>query len=113
MPYDEGVAERVRAVLAPLPDIDELRMMGGLVFTLRGHMCCGVSDDGLMVRVGPDAQAKALREPHVGPLDIGGGRNPRAFLRVAPEGFESDDDLTRWVSRGLMFANTLPEKAPH
>ena len=111
MAVDEALADRVREVLSPLPDIDEKRMMGGLVFLLRGHMCCGVSDNGLLVRVGPDARDTALTEPHVGPLDIGGGRQPKALIRVAPEGVAEDKALTQWVSRGLLFAGSLPPKA--
>ena len=29
-------------------------MFGGITFMLRGHMCCGIVGDTLMVRTGPD-----------------------------------------------------------
>lgn len=30
MPYDEGLAERLREVLADVPDVSEKKMFGGL-----------------------------------------------------------------------------------
>ena len=37
-------------------------MFGGIAYMHAGNMCCGVSDDLLMARVGPDAYEQALRE---------------------------------------------------
>lgn len=111
MAFDEATADRIRQVLSPLPDVGEIAMMGGLVFTLRGHMCCGVKNDALMVRVGPHGYDAALAEPFVEPLDIGGGRRPRAFVIVNRDGFAKDEALTRWISRGLAFVATLAPKA--
>ena len=74
MAYDEAVAERLRKHLSKRDDVIERRMMGGLVFMVTGHMCCGVNRGDLMVRTGPAARDAALRKLQVGPLDIGGGR---------------------------------------
>lgn len=41
MSYDERLAERVREALGHLRGVSEIRMFGGLCFTLRGHMCVG------------------------------------------------------------------------
>jgi hypothetical protein len=43
MAYNETTAERVRALLSSRPDVAERKMMGGLCFMVRGHMCCSVS----------------------------------------------------------------------
>jgi hypothetical protein len=73
MAYDEKTAMRVRKLLSGRPDVAERKMMGGLCFMVRGHMCCSVSGrGGLMVRVGPDAYDAALREPHIQPIEMGG-----------------------------------------
>ena len=50
MAYDEGVAQRVREILADRRDVIEKKMFGGLAFMMRGNMCCGVIDDALMAR---------------------------------------------------------------
>lgn len=53
--------------------------------------------------------AERIREPHAHPFDIT-GRPLRGFLYVEPEGFDSDEDLRRWIGRGLAFAGLLPDK---
>ena len=108
MAYDERTAERVRGLLSGRGDVAERKMMGGLSFMVQGHMCCSVSGrGGLMVRVGADAQDSALREPHVEPVEMG-GRAMTGFVRVDPQGYQTEDALRRWVERGLDFVATLP-----
>jgi hypothetical protein len=68
-----------------------------------GRMACGVVHDDLMVRVGPDAAAEALAQPHVRPMDFN-GRPAAGFVYVAPAGVASDVNLTRWVDRAVAFA---------
>lgn len=110
MAYDEHAAARVRQVLADVPDITEQTVMGALTFLLGGTMCCGITGADLMVRVGSAAYDAALTEPHVLPMEIGRGRRPRGFIRVAPAGYRSDKALAAWVERGVAFASTLPRK---
>ena len=50
MAYDEGLATRVRDVLADRPGLVEKTMFGGLAFLVHGNMACGVRGDDLMVR---------------------------------------------------------------
>ena len=53
MPYDEGLAQRVREALEECPRVSEKKMFGGLAFLLAGNMCDVVVGDRLMVRVVP------------------------------------------------------------
>ena len=62
MPYDEGVAQRIREMFDRECGISEKRMFGGQAFMLRGNMCCGVVGDTLMARVGPEHYLEALRK---------------------------------------------------
>ena len=109
MPYNEVLAQRVRATLAEHDAVDEKKMFGGLTFMLNGNMCCGIIRDDLMVRVGPDTYADALAQPHVRWLDFT-GRPMRGIVVVAAAGLESDVDLETWVQRGVAFVNGLPAK---
>jgi TfoX/Sxy family transcriptional regulator of competence genes len=109
MPYDEGLAERIRESLEGQPSISEKKMFGGLAFLLCGNMCVGVVNDELMVRVGPDAYNEALAQPHARRMDFT-GRPMKGFVFVACEGFESDEDLESWIQRGVEFAISLPGK---
>jgi TfoX/Sxy family transcriptional regulator of competence genes len=109
MAFDEGLAERLRDVLAERSDSVEKRMFGGLAFLLGGNMCVGVVGDELMVRAGPDAYAEALAQPHAREMDFT-GRAMKGFVYIACEGFEADADLEQWVGRGVAFAASLPAK---
>ena len=102
MAYDPGTAERIRRVLADRDDVVEKRMVGGLSFMVGGRMCCGVTSSGLMVRLGTDGAARALDEPYVRPLVLG-GKPVAAFVVVDPEGFDGEAALVAWVGRALAF----------
>ena len=109
MAYDEGLAQRLRELLAGRDDVRERKMFGGLAFMLSGNMCCGVVGDALMARVGPEQYAKALAEAHAREMDFT-GRPMQGFVYVAPEGFASDGALRAWVDRCIAFVDTLPVK---
>ena len=109
MTYDDGLAHRVRAVLDSRADPTEAEMFGGLGFLLGGNMCCGVIEDALVVRVGPEGYDDALAEPHARPFDFT-GREMRGWVFVDPPGLAEDEDLAAWVERCLGFVETLPPK---
>ena len=110
MAYDEQVAGRIRKMLAARPDVHEQKLMGGLCFMVRGHMCCAVSGrGGLLIRVGPDAYPSMLGEPHAAPIEMR-GRVMTCYVRVAPGGYESASGLKKWVTRATDFVATLPKK---
>jgi TfoX N-terminal domain len=100
MAHDPDAVERVRRCLAGRPDVVEKRMVGGLSFSVGGRMFCGVVGSALMVRVGAEAVALALHEPHVRRMELG-GRPLKAFVLVDPEGWADDAALTAWLDRAL------------
>jgi hypothetical protein len=107
--YDEALADRIREVLGGHPGIGERKMFGGLAFLLDGNMSVGIIGEELMVRVGPDAWADALAQPHAREMDFT-GKSMKGFVYVGPDGVAEDEDLARWVDRGLDFAGSLPPK---
>lgn len=109
MAYDEGLAERLRALLDERPGVTEKAMFGGVAFLLDGKMFVGIVKDELMARVGPDAHEAALRQPHARTMDFT-GRPMRGYVFVAPEGFAEDAALQRWVERAIEHVRTLPVK---
>jgi hypothetical protein len=111
MAYDEATAGRVRQLLLRRPDVTEKKMMGGLCFMVEGRMCCSLSGrGGLLVRVGTEAQQSMLGEPHVLPMGMG-RRMMTGFVRVAPEGYQTEAALKTWIKRGLDFVATMPSGA--
>src|ERR1041385_353478 len=83
--FDERLALRVRAVLGEGPDVDERLMFGGLAFMVGDNLACGVVTAGRRVRLGAEEAEKALRQPHVRPMDFT-GRPMRTTVFVEPPG---------------------------
>ena len=109
MAYDSKLACRVRMALEGHPGLVERKMFGGIAFMLNGNMCCGVINDDLMVRVGPDGFEDALAQPHARPMDFT-GRPMKGFVFVGAEGTQTASTLKQWVLRGVAFAGSLPAK---
>ncbi len=113
MAYDTDLAKRVRAALhratarTALPQ--EIKMFGGLCFTVGGHMCCGVAGRDLVVRVGPARFLEALAEPHARPMDFT-GRPLKGFVYVGHAGYRRPADLAKWIRRSLAFVGSLPSR---
>ena len=109
MAYDEGLAERIREMMAALPDVTEKKMFGGLCLMVSGNMCCGIVDETLMARVGPDQYTDSLQLPHAREMDFT-GKPLNGLVYVDPEGIAEDEDLQAWVDRCMVFMKALPPK---
>ena len=109
MPYNEGLAQRMRAQLAPLPGLTEKKMFGGIAFLLRGNMAGGVHGNDLIVRVGPQRYQAALAQAHARPFDMT-GRPMSGWIAVQPPGYEADHDLKTWIGQAVAFAHSLPAR---
>ena len=110
MAHDEGLAERIRALLGGDPDVTEKRMFGGLAFLAGGNMAVAASGQGgLMVRVDPEETGALLEQPGAGPFEMR-GRPLDGWLRVGDDGLRSEDELEAWVARGVAYARSLPAK---
>jgi len=110
MAYDDDLASRIREVLSVGAPVTERHMFGGLAFMLDGHMFCGVVKDTLMVRLGPEAADRALKQPHVRPMDFT-GRPMTGMVFVEPAGLEGSA-LQQWVRDAAGHARSLPPKQP-
>ncbi len=109
MGYDEAVASRVRKALGKIDGVSEKKMFGGLAFMVYGNMCCGVLQDKLMVRVGPEAYRPLLSKPFAHEMDFT-GKPLTGFLYVEAKGFSTTKDLNFWVKKSLDYVLGLPAK---
>ena len=109
MAFDEHLAKRVRAAMSLHKGMTEKKMFGGSGFLLNGNMCVGVWKDSLIVRLGPEQSAVALKQPHVGEFDIT-GRAMKGWAMVAPPGLRDDERLFEWIERSVTFVKDLPAK---
>jgi len=109
MAYDEGMAERVREVLAGARGITEKKMFGGLCFLHRGNMLVGVSQRGLLIRFRQDEHETVMKAKHVRAMDF--TKKPmKGFAYVDPAGFTTKAALEKWIERCMSYVSTLPKK---
>lgn len=108
MAFNAEIADRVLKVLEGREGLTERKMFGGIAFMLNGNMCCGVTNDDLMVRVGADGLEDALDQPHARPMDFT-GRPMKGFVFV-DAGTVGGRVLRQWVQRGVTFAESVPAK---
>jgi TfoX/Sxy family transcriptional regulator of competence genes len=109
MAYDEQLAVRVRATLKGQRALVEKKMFGGLAYLSNGKMFAGVLKDELVVRVGPETHAAALRQPHTRPMDFT-GRPIKGYVFVGPGGLKTAPQLREWLTRGLDCVRQLRAK---
>lgn len=107
MAYDERLAARVRKLLKEPRVVVEKKMFGGLAYLSQGKMFAGILKDDLVVRVGPDANDQALKEPHTRPMDFT-GKPMKGYIYVSPDGTKTAAQLRRWLTRGQTFVLSLP-----
>ena len=105
---NEELADRIRQALKRHKNLEEKKMFGGLAFLLGGRMCCGVLNDNLVVRVGPERYAAALSQAHTRPMDFT-GRPLTGFVYVGLRGVKTDAALAKWLREATEYALTLPE----
>ena len=86
-------------------------MFGGLAYLSNGKMFAGILNKDLVVRVGPEANDQALKEPHTKPMDFT-GRPMKGYIYVGPEGTKTAAQLRTWLTRGLKFVSGLTVAKP-
>lgn len=109
MPFDAGLAERIRGVLARKKNLVEKKMFGGVGFLLNGNMLVGVWKDSLIVRLDPADYEAALRKPFTKEFDIT-GRPMKGWVMVTPDGLADDSSLIEWTKIATDFVAKLPKK---
>jgi hypothetical protein len=110
MAYDEALAARIRKLVGDGAEVSEQKMFGGLAFLTGGNMAVAASGPGgLLVRVDPAASDELVATTGARPMEMR-GRSMQGWLRVDAEDVASDEELARWVERGVGYARSLPAK---
>lgn len=110
MPYDDELAERIRAAIAAETGVTEKKMFGGLGFMVDGHLAVAAgSDGGAMLRVDPESSGDLLARDGVTPMEMR-GRAMTGWLHLAPEAVATDESLAAYVATGVAYVRTLPPK---
>ena len=110
MAYDEVLAQRIRDLIGPDPELTEKKMFGGLAFLIRGHMAISASGQGgVLVHVDPERSAELVAAT-TAVVAVMQGREMPGWLRVAASELTTDDGLSPWVEIGIAHARSLPPK---
>lgn len=105
----EELADRIRAEIGGLPGVAEIRMMGGLCFTLHGNMLVAVMKNGdLLARVGAEGYGAAQRRPGAGAM-LMGGREMKGYVNV-DAAVLGGATLKDWISSSLAIVAPMPAK---
>lgn len=109
MAYSEHQKERIERIFEEKTiKFEGKKFMGGYCFFIDDKMTVGIDidkktgKDRLMVRIGEDAMANALKKNGCRPMDIT-GRPMSGFAFVNPEGFDLEKDLEHWVQLAVNF----------
>ncbi|TDA64566.1 MAG: TfoX family protein [Chloroflexi bacterium] len=109
MAYDHNLAQCIIENLQGVPAVDEKKMFGGVGYMIHGNMAVGVHRNDLIVRVGPENHAEAMKRPHTRPFDMT-GRPMSGWLVVEAAGIKDPAVLAEWIQLGVAYAQSLPPK---
>ena len=110
MPYDEDLAQRIRALVGRQRGLNEKKMFGGVAFLIDGNLAIAASGrGGILVRVGPE-RSDELAATTSASVAVMGGRPRAGWLRVAGEDLGTKHQLSKWVDLGVGVARSLPAK---
>ncbi|MEO7767502.1 MAG: TfoX/Sxy family protein [Ferruginibacter sp.] len=103
MPYNEKLAERVRAILAATPGkLEEIKMFSGVCFMVNDKMCAGVQKERLMVRLNPDSTETVLDKEGCIPMDMN-GKIMKSYFLVDQTALTTKKKLEYWVRLALDY----------
>ena len=105
MAYDKALTERVRVFLKDKPGFNEKKMFGGICFLLHGNMACGILNDDLIVRVGPQNYEDLFKRPNTRQFDIT-GKPMKGWVMVSADGIKTKKQLKSWIER--VFFSHVP-----
>ena len=110
MAYDEALAGRIRELVSCEPALAEQKMFGGLAFLVGGNMAVAASGQGgLLVHVDPDESDRLVETSSARLMEMR-GRQMRGWLRVDADDVKTKRELSKWVKRGVSYAQSLPAK---
>ena len=109
MPRDKGLEELLESDLAGLRGLTQKAMFGGMGWLLNGNLLCGAREDGMLVRLGKDNDAWALKLPGVKRMEMQ-GRALSGWLKANQDAYGNDATRGKLLKAAIGFNRTLPKK---
>jgi hypothetical protein len=109
MARDKGLEEMINDKLGAVQGLTQKAMFGGWAWLVSGNLLCGARTDGLLVHLGRENEAWALKSPGIRQMESR-GRQMQGWVRVAPDAYGDDALFHRLIDAALAFNRTLPRK---
>lgn len=93
------------------PDVDVVKMFGGLAAMVSGNMAGGLFARSVVVRLDDAGVQEVLALEGSGPFDpMGNGRSMAGAVMLPESVMDEADELRGWLMRAIAFARSLPPK---
>lgn len=109
MPYNPETAGRMENILKQKKaNFTDKKMFSGICFMVNDKMCCAThidkvsGEDVMLCRLSPEDYTKALKLPHVIPMDFT-GKTMKGYIYVKQPGISTDKDMSYWIQLCLDF----------
>jgi TfoX/Sxy family transcriptional regulator of competence genes len=106
---EDDVVRELRQALAKAGKIREMRMFGGTGFMLNGNMVAGTFRQGLLLRVGKDQLAQAVKVKGARQMEMA-GRLMQGYAYLEPAAL-SKKALEALLPLAVAFVGSMPAKA--
>jgi TfoX/Sxy family transcriptional regulator of competence genes len=106
MPYSEALATRIRERFAELKNVEEKRMMGGLVFMYNDKMCVGIMQDELMCRVDPAMHNELVEKPGCRTMEFANRPAQKVmsgYILIDDTAMKTPKAFNYWIDLALEF----------
>lgn len=94
--------DRVRTLLADIPNVTEKQMFGGLAFMVNDKLCVCVYENEILCRLDPALQ-ETVAEQHGCRLMHVNGRTYKGYLYVHGDIIRQENQLQHWINLCLEF----------
>jgi len=109
MARDPGLEELLEDDLKGVRGLTQKPMFGGMAWLLHGNLLLGARKDSLLVRLGRDRDAWALKQPGIESM-VMQGRVMSGWVRAKAEAYGNDALRGKLVAVAIEFNRTLPKK---
>jgi TfoX/Sxy family transcriptional regulator of competence genes len=106
---NKGLEELIDNDLAGMRGITTKPMFGGMAWLANGNLLCGARDAGMLVRLGKDGDAWALKHAGIARA-VMGGRTMLGWVRADQSAYADDRLRAKLLHAALEFNRTLPKK---
>jgi TfoX/Sxy family transcriptional regulator of competence genes len=102
MAFNEQLNDRLRAILAELPNVEEKLMFGGVCYMVNDKMCMGIVNDEIMCRIGPENYEVALEKPGCREM-VFTGKPMLGYVFISNDAVRSNEELNYWADLCLKY----------